>query len=162
MNREVFALLPKLIVLLLVTASLTFGQSARHRHSNKARLTHPHSSSKAKPTELVQLTEKLRALGATVTVTRERVSQPFFSAPGRIITISGEPVQVFEYANASAAEADARRVSADGMTIRTSKPTWMATPHFFKSGKLIVLYVGANQTVVDLLQNAQGNQFAGG
>ena len=75
--------------------------------------------------------------------------------------ISGEALQVFEYARASAADADASRVSGDGTTIGTSKPTWMATPHFFKSGKLIVLYVGGNQTVVDLLRTALGNQFAG-
>ena len=155
-------MLLKLIVLLLVTASLTFGQSARHRHRTKQWPTPPHSASKAKSTELAQLTEKLRALGATVTVTKEKVSQPFFSVPGRIIKINGEALQVFEYATPSAVDVDASRVSADGTTVGTSQPTWMATPHFFKSGKLIVLYVGGNQTVVDLLRNAQGNQFAGG
>jgi hypothetical protein len=73
---------------------------------------------------------------------------------GRIININGEALQVFEYATPSAADADARRVSADGTTIGTSKPTWMATPHFFKSGKLIVLYIGRNKTIVDLLRTA--------
>ncbi|MBA2702435.1 MAG: hypothetical protein H0U60_01100 [Blastocatellia bacterium] len=81
---------------------------------------------------------------------------------GRVTNINGESVQVFEYATNSAAEADARRVSADGTTIGTSKPTWMAPPHFFRSGKLIVLYVGANQTIVNLLRATVGNQFAGG
>ena len=155
-------MLLKLILLLLVTASLTFGQSARHRHRNKARATHPHSAAKAKSTELTQLTEKLRAQRATVAVTKEKVSQPFFSAPGRIFTVNGEALQVFEYATPSAVDVDASRVSADGTTIGTSKPTWMATPHFFKSGKLIVLYVGGNQTIVDLLRKTLGNQFAGG
>lgn len=155
--HSLFALLLKLSVLLLVTASLTFGQSARHRHGNKARPTHPHSPSIAKSNALAQLTEKLRALGATVTVTKEKVSQPFFSVPGRIIKIKAEALQVFEYATTSAAVADASRVSADGSTIGTSKPAWMATPHFFKKGKLIVLYVGGNQTIVEVLQKALGN-----
>lgn len=152
----------KLIVLLLFTASLTCGQSTRHRHRNKARPAHTHSSSKTKSSELVRLTEKLRAQGGRVALTRERVSQPFFSVAGRIININGEALQVFEYVTPFAAEADASRVSADGTTIGTSKPTWMATPHFFKSGKLIVLYTGGNQTIVDLLRTTLGNQFAGG
>ncbi|MGI9067074.1 MAG: hypothetical protein ACR2HX_11820 [Pyrinomonadaceae bacterium] len=53
-------------------------------------------------------------------------------------------------------------MSSDGTTIGTSKPTWMATPHFFKTGKLIVLYVGGNQTILELLRTALGGQFAGG
>ncbi len=134
-------MLLKLIVLLLFTASLAFGQSTRHRHRNKARPAHPHSSSKTKSYELVQLIEKLRAHGGTVALTKERVSQPFFSVAGRIININGEALQVFEYATPSAANGEARRVSADGTTIGTSKPTWMATPHFFRSEKLIVLYI---------------------
>ena len=155
-------MLVKLIVLLLVTASSTFLQSARHRHRPKARPAPPYSFSRTKSSELFRLTEKLRAHGATVVLTKEKVSQPFFSVPGRIIKINGEALQVFEYAMPSAADAEARRVSADGNTIGTSKPTWMAAPHFFQSGKLIVLYIGGNQTIVDLLRKALGNQFAGG
>lgn len=155
-------MLINLIFLLFVTASLTFGQSARHRHRNRAKATHPQSSSKTTASELVRLTEKLRSVGATVVVTKERVSQPFFSVPGRVTNINGEAVQVFAYSTPSAADVDARRVSADGATIGTTKPSWMATPHFFKNGKLILLYVGGNQTIVDLFQKALGNQFAGG
>lgn len=155
-------MLLKLIALLLVTAALTFGQSARHRHRTKARPTHPHSPSRTKSSDLVRLTEKLRGQGGTVATRKERVSQPFFSVAGRIINLDGEALQVFEYATPSAADADAGRVSADGTTIGTSKPTWIATPHFFKSGKLIVLYVGGNQSIVDLLRTTLGNQFAGG
>lgn len=76
--------------------------------------------------------------------------------------INGEAVQVFQYRSPSAANADAKRVSADGSTIGTSKPMWMAIPHFFKSGKLIVLYVGGNETILDPLLTSLGAQFAGG
>ncbi len=155
-------MLLKLVVLFLLTASATFGQSPKHRHRNKAGAGHPHSSLKTKSSELLRLAQKLRASGATVALTREKISQPFFSVPGKIMKINGEAVQVFEYSTPSAANADAKRVSADGTTIGISKPTWMAPPHFFKSGKLIVLYVGGNQTLVELLRTALGNQFAGG
>lgn len=152
----------KLIFLCFFTTALAFGQSAPHRHPNKRQPTNRASSSRSKSSELVRLTERLRSQGATVTVTKERVSQPFFSPAARVININEEALQVFEYATTSAATADASKVSADGMTIGTSKPSWMATPHFFKSGKLIVLYVGGNQTIVDLLQRTLGKQFAGG
>ena len=154
----------KLIVLLLFTASLAFGQSTRHRHRqrHKAGPSRPHSSAKTESTGLVRLTENLRAQGGTVALTRERVSQPFFPVAGRIININGEALQVFEYATPAAASAQATRVSADGTTIGTSKPTWMATPHFFKSGKLIVFYIGGNLTIVELLRTTLGSQFAGG
>lgn len=113
-------------------------------------------------TEYVQLVKRLRANGANAKLTAERVRQPFFSIPGRIININDEGVQVFKFANASAAEAQAKGVAPDGMTIGTSKPAWMAPPHFFKSGKLIVLYVGANQSILQVLQTTLGSQFAGG
>jgi hypothetical protein len=38
----------------------------------------------------------------------------------------------------------------------------MAPPHFFRSGKLIVLYVGANESILKVLQASLGAQFAGG
>lgn len=95
-------------------------------------------------------------------LTKEKVSQPFSSVSGRIVKINREGVQVFEYPWPSAVDADAKQVSADGTTIGTSKPSWMAPPHFFKSGKFLVLYVGGNQTVLNVLRGALGGQFAGG
>ncbi len=154
-------MLLRLIHLFFVTTSLTFAQPARHWQRNKARPTY-RSSSKTKSPEVVRLAEALHAHGASVLFTKEKVSQPFFSMAGRIININGEAVQVVDYGTSSAAEANARRVSADGTTIGTSKPSWMAPPHFFKRRKLIVLYVGRNQTIVDLLRKVLGNQFAGG
>lgn len=119
-SSEVFALLlSRLILLLFITTSLTFAQPARHRQRNKDRPTY-RSSSKTKSPEVGRLAEDLRAQGGTVLLTKEKVSQPFFSVAGRIIKINGEAVQVFEYATHSAAEANARRVSADGTTIGTT------------------------------------------
>lgn len=90
-----------------------------------------------------------------------RVSQPFFSVRGRTLAVGGESVQVFEYAKASAAERDARRVEPSGSSVGTSMPMWVGTPHFYKGGRLIVLYVGGDQRVIKALENALGPQFAG-
>lgn len=98
---------------------------------------------------------------ATVVETSESVSQPFFKVPGRIVRVEGEDVQVFEYGDAAAAEADARQVSADGGQIGTISVLWVAPPHFHRRGRVIALYVGSSERVLAALRAALGPQFAG-
>jgi hypothetical protein len=149
------------VSLLLLITSLTAAQSTRDRTKQSA----SGSKSAAKTrrtTELSGLIKDLRVAGAKVVLGKEKVSQPFFSVPARIMTVNGEGVQVFEYARASTANTEASRVSSNGNTIGTSKPSWIATPHFFKKGKLILIYLGDNQKVLEVFQGVLGNQFAGG
>jgi hypothetical protein len=40
--------------------------------------------------------------------------------------------------------------------------TWIATPHFFSSGRLLVLYVGDNNEILSMLEQLLGPQFTGG
>lgn len=70
-------------------------------------------------------------------------------------------MQIFEYETAEAMEADAAQVALDGGSIGTSMVTWVATPHFYKAGRILVLYVGDDQAILDLLESAIGPQFAG-
>jgi hypothetical protein len=86
----------------------------------------------------------------------------FFSVASRIISVNGQALQVIEYAQPSKLDREARRVSSNGMTIGTSKPSWLSIPHFYKTEKLIVLYVGDDQTILRILQSTLGDQFAGG
>lgn len=89
------------------------------------------------------------------------IEQSFFSRGARVIRIgeSGE-AQVYEYQNAQLAASDAKRVKPDG-SIGTSMPMWIAPPHFFSSGKLIVLYLGTDGKTLAALGEALGPQFAG-
>jgi hypothetical protein len=103
----------------------------------------------------------LKASGATVEA-GEPVSPAFFSPEGSIIKVNGADVQVFEYESVQAMEAEASQVAPDGGSIGTSMVTWMDTPHFYKAGRLIVLYVGSDASLLSLLENALGPQFAGG
>ncbi len=104
----------------------------------------------------------LRAKGARVELTSENASQPFFTVTGRIVNVNGEGVQVFEYPNAAMAEREAKLVSPSGSPVGTSMITWMAPPHFYRSGPVIALYVGSNGAVTKALEAALGPQFAGG
>ena len=38
---------------------------------------------------------------------------------------------------------------------------WVAPPHFYKAGRIIILYIGENATVMDVLNSLLGVQFAG-
>ena len=78
-----------------------------------------------------------------------------------MIKVSGEDVQVFQYINAAAADAEAALVSPDGSAVGTSKLHWVGPPHFYKQGKLLVLYVGDNAKVLKALETALGRPFAG-
>jgi hypothetical protein len=96
------------------------------------------------------------------------VSQPFLNPQsGTSIRISGGTVttpadlQLFEYGSASAATNDSKRISSDGSGTATTKISWVAPPHFFLKGRVMVLYVGSDPAVVSLLNGVLGAQFAG-
>lgn len=110
--------------------------------------------------DYVFLVDHLRGVGATVVPTGS-VTQPFFSVPGRVITVNGEQVQIYEYAGEEAANADAARISPDGGTVGNTMVDWIAPPHFYKKGQLIVLYVGTNTSVMKILEMTLGSQVAG-
>lgn len=110
--------------------------------------------------DLASLISTLQASGATVE-TGDPITQDFFGPEGHTLKVNGADLQVFEYENAEAMEKDASQVAPDGGSIGTSMVDWIDTPHFYKAGRIIVLYVGSDQAVLDLLQKTIGSQFAG-
>lgn len=111
-------------------------------------------------TDYASLVSYLKAANLTV-VSAGDISQPFFSVDGQVITVNGGDVQVFEYLDAAAANAEAALISPSGSSIGTTMMTWIAPPHFYKSGRLIVLYLGTDATVLNALKGALGPQIAG-
>lgn len=111
--------------------------------------------------DLASLTAALEAAGATV-VSGEPISQPFFSVEGNIIKVNGADVQVFEYESSEAMDLDSSQIAPDGSSNATTMITWIDTPHFYKAGRIIALYVGSDEIVLSLLEGALGSQFAGG
>lgn len=91
----------------------------------------------------------------------EQIDQAFFSVPALLLNTSETGFQVFEYADEAAAQADADLVAPDGSSVGTSMPFWVDDPHFFRSGKLIVLYLGSDQSILTALEAILGPQFAG-
>ena len=102
----------------------------------------------------------LQAAGATLNV-GDSVTQDFFTPEGHILTVNGADIQVFDYETAEAMESEAAQVAPDGGSIGTSMMMWMDAPHFYKMGRIIVLYVGSDSTISNLLTEVLGPQFAG-
>src|SRR5688500_4250535 len=102
----------------------------------------------------------LEAAGATVDV-GEPISQPFFSAEGNIIKVNGADVQVFAYENAEEMELESSQIAPNGSSNATTMITWIDTPHFYKTGRIIALYIGNDEEVLSLLEKTMGAQFAG-
>jgi len=91
----------------------------------------------------------------------ESVFQDFFSPEGSLVRVNGVDIQVFEYETPEAMEQEAAQVSSDGGSVGTSMMAWMAPPHFYKTGRIIVIYIGSDEKTLNLVQTVMGSQFAG-
>lgn len=111
-------------------------------------------------TDSAGLIDALSAAGLRVEQSGE-VDQPFLSVTGRMIRVLGEDVQLFQYSTAAVMEAQADMISPDGGTVGMTKLQWIGSPHFYKQGRLLVLYVGDNEKVLHALEQALGRPFAG-
>lgn len=107
------------------------------------------------------LIEGLQAVGAEVEI-GEGIEQPFLNVSGQIIRVNGVDVQVFEYPDRAAADADAALIAPDVSTVGTTFVTWVDVPHFYQQDNLIVLYVGQDDSTMVLLENQLGQPIAQG
>ena len=98
------------------------------------------------------------------------MSADYFAPQGQVLTVNGEDIQAFEFGSAEEADAAAGGVSATGSSIvttmadgtqRVSMVDWFVPPHYYKAGRLIALYVGSDNEVINARQEAMGPQFAG-
>lgn len=115
------------------------------------------------------LVAALRARGARIDLVEVMgpVSFPFLSVNARRFSMEGENVYVFEYPSSTEAAAAAAGISPSGYEIAkpggpTSHVDWIAAPHFYRSGRLLVLYVGQTAALIGHLQAVLGPQIAGG
>lgn len=113
-------------------------------------------------TDYTSLVQVIKSRGILVENVDEIAAESSsFSVPTRVISVGGADVQVFEFQNESDAKTASLIVSEDGTEIGTSMITWIGPPHFYTQGKLIVLYVGENPEISNLLEDLLGSQFAG-
>lgn len=102
--------------------------------------------------------DSLKAAGAQVEMGDE-IDQSFFDVEGKIVRVNGADVQVFEFANEADRAAASGQISADGTEIGTSIIRWIAPPHFWAHENLIVLYLGEDAAMIELLNGVLGQQI---
>ena len=122
-----------------------------------------------------RLVDGLREAGAMVEEIGDSqlpgAGEPIFSVTGKIIRVNGENIPVLEYDDEVVAEAETGFISRDGFDLRRPPDSesegfaahvdWIAPPHWYQAGRIIVLYVGENQKTLDMLENLLSTQFAG-
>jgi hypothetical protein len=112
----------------------------------------------------VSLVDNLRSRGLTVTPL-ESIAQPFLRGDGTVLGIGGAGIaptrlQSFQYESAEAATADAATFGPDGSP-NGIHVDWLAPPHLYLKGRVLVIYVGADEAVTGLLTDLLGPQFSG-
>ena len=149
-----------LALALLVMTSLSWVVACRGAHTESNDNSSQSRVILQDQMDYASLLEKLRAKGLKAEQGDE-ITQPFFSVKGKTIGIDGQSIQVFEYATETDAEAQAKLVDPKGGSVGTTMINWVDDPHFYRSGKLIVLYVGKNSDVTRALEDTIERQFAG-
>lgn len=89
------------------------------------------------------------------------IEQPFWTRQARVFSTPAGDIQVYEFPSASDAQTAAKQVGGGGGTIGTSSMAWMAPPHFFRSGNVIVIYLGSSAETLQKLEAVFGKQFEG-
>ena len=69
---------------------------------------------------------------------------------------------MFEFAVTGEARQPAASTSSGGSTLGTTMIGWVSGPHFFRTGRMIVLYVGEEERIVSLVQGVMGSSIAVG
>jgi hypothetical protein len=116
----------------------------------------------ASVTDYTSLVEAIKSRGVMVEFVDEiSAESSSFSVPIKVISVGGSDIQVYQFQSESDAEESSLEISEDGTEIGTSIIRWIDTPHFYTKGNIIVLYVGQNPEIMNLLESFLGPQFAG-
>ena len=78
-----------------------------------------------------------------------------------VLSFSGGELQLFAYRDPDGAARDLQTVSADGRQMGNLSVNWAQSPHFFLRDNVIVLYLGENGQVLDMLERLCGPQIRG-
>lgn len=97
-------------------------------------------------------------LGKTLTVeqTDDTILHPFFRAPGQLVRVNGQDLQVFIYPDATSRKSDSARISADGTMIAGEVVTWPAKPTFAASENVLAVLISEDSRLAGRVQRAVG------
>jgi penicillin-binding protein 2 len=97
-------------------------------------------------------------LGKTLAIeqTDRTILHPFFRAPGQVVLVNGQELQVFVYPDATARKSDAARISADGRLIAGEVVSWPAPPRFASAGNVLTVLLSPDARLAGRVERAIG------
>ncbi len=109
-----------------------------------------------------QLVSSLRTKSLNVSISGETSpsANGYFSVASTDLRVENDLLKVFEYGTAREMDADARFVSSEGQPNPRAGIGWISKPHFYKHGQIIVLYIGCNKEIVEVLDELLGPAIA--
>lgn len=105
--------------------------------------------------ELADVIDALSGVAATVEQ-RGRVPAMPFSVPGRRLAVDAFEIDVREYADVVARAEEEGTIAMGGWSVNNTPVEWIASPHYWSRGRVIVLYLGDNPRAIDLLNSTLG------
>jgi|GEM_PF-1080528 len=159
-NRKLYLAVVGLLLLDLTLAACDSGSTPAADSGGKSSPGASTAQVAASVQDRASLLAALQQLGVTVS-SAGKIEQPFLSVPGEQLKVNGLAVQTFEYADQAALEADAKQIAPNGSISRVMV-TWLAQPHFYKAGRLLVIYTGEHALTLALLEGSLGKPFAVG
>jgi hypothetical protein len=119
------------------------------------------SATQTLATDLDSLVEALKPTFPDISVGDTPINQPFMSVPGYDVKLNGESLQVYEYPDEAARAKDSAKIGPEG-EIPGFHVGWIDRPHFYKSGRIIVIYLGTDEKTLAALEAVLGEPFAVG
>jgi len=119
--------------------------------------------------DIASVVDSLRAAGAAVSEQPSNGGFSFLHGSPHHLLVNGQDVWMYAYPAPAVAEVDASGISADGSTYHSgigpfgsaAVVDYIAPPHFYKTGRVIALYVGRDAEILRLLRQVFGPPFAG-
>lgn len=90
------------------------------------------------------------------------VRKPYFDADARVLVVNGKPVQVYTFDSDDDVNEAVASIGSDGHQVGGEQVTPAAATHFYRIGKVILLYVGDDPSVTATIETVVAPQFAGG
>lgn len=113
--------------------------------------------------------DDLQTHGASVQEVGQGGPGQALPSTAHLVMVNGSKITVYEYVTTHDADLDTASISPDGSSIRhidasgsgsVTQIDYVAPPHWFHEGRVVVLYVGCDDALIALLQQIMGPPFA--
>lgn len=106
---------------------------------------------------------KEKGFNPEVTSTQANDNTKIFSVDKQIVKIKGGELSLYEYPMDAKGklEEDIKSIQDNGKTINGVTMTWTTAPHFYKKGRVLVVYDGNSQEIIKALNEILGNPIMG-